>query len=142
MTRPQVVLDTNVLVSGLRSRRGAAFQVLELVATQRFDIHLSVPLLLEYEDALARQVAVGKVSQKVVDAVLDYHCRVAERHPIFFLWRPFLRDARDDMVLELAVKAGGEVIVTFNVRDFAGVEKFGIRAVTPREFLSEIGVIP
>jgi hypothetical protein len=76
-----------------------------LVGTGRFDIHLSVPLVLEYEDALSRQVAQGQVKQSVVDAVLDFHCRVARRHPIFFLWRPFLRDPCDDMVLELAVKS-------------------------------------
>jgi putative PIN family toxin of toxin-antitoxin system len=142
MARPQIVLDTNVLVSGLRSRHGTAYQLLSLVDTGRFDIHLSVPLALEYEDALSRQVAQGKVTQSVVDAVLDFHFRVARRHPIFFLWRPFLRDPRDDMVLELAVKAGCEIIVTFNERDFAGVEKFGIRALPPAAFLREIGELP
>jgi len=142
MRRPQVVLDTNVLVSGLRSRHGAAFRLLELVDTGRFDIHLSVPLALEYEDALSRQVGEGKVRQSVADAVLDYLCRVANRHPIFFLWRPFLRDPRDDMVLELAVKGGCEIIVTFNERDFVGADDFGIRALTPAAFLAEIGALP
>ena len=140
MVQPQIVLDTNVLVSGLRSRRGAAFKLLELVGTDRFDIHLSVPLLVEYEDALARQVDEGRISQSVVDAVLDYHCQVAEHHAIFFLWRPLLRDPKDEMVLELAVKARCERIVTFNDRDFAGVEKFGLRALPPAAFLEEIGV--
>ncbi len=74
--------------------------------------------------------------------MLDFHCRVARRHRIFFVWRPFLRDPRDDMVLELAVKAGCEFIVTFNGRDFAGVEEFGIRALPPAAFLREIGVLP
>jgi predicted nucleic acid-binding protein len=97
-------------------------------------------LVLEYEDALSRQVAAGRVSQSVVDAVLDFHCQVAARHPIFFLWRPFLRDPKDDMVLELAVKAECQVIITFNVRDFAGVERFGVRALPPAAFLEKIGV--
>ncbi len=141
MQRPQVVLDTNVLVSGLRSRRGAAFKLLELVGSGRFDTHISVPLVLEYEDALSRQVTARRVSQAVMDAVLDFHCQVATHHPIFFLWRPFLRDPKDDMVLELAVKAGCEMIVTYNVRDFAGVERFGIRVLSPVEFLAEIGVL-
>lgn len=140
MHRPQIVLDTNVLVSGLRSRRGAAFKLLELVGTGRFDTHISVPLVLEYEDALSRQITEGRVSQSVMDAVLDFHCQVAIRHPIFFLWRPFLRDPKDDMVLELAVKAECEMIVTFNARDFAGVERFGIRALPPAAFLEKIGV--
>ena len=141
MPSPQIVLDTNVLVSGLRSRRGAAFKLLEWVGTGRFDTPISVPLVLEYEEALSRQVAAGRVSQSAMDAVIDFHCQVATPHPIFFLWRPFLRDPKDDMVLELAVKAECEVVVTFNVRDFAGVDRFGIRVLRPGEFLEEIGVL-
>jgi putative PIN family toxin of toxin-antitoxin system len=141
MTRPQVVLDTNVIVSGLRSQRGAAFRLLELVGKGRFDIHLSVPLVLEYQEALARQVDEGRVKNAAVEAVLDFHCQVAGRHSIFFLWRPILRDPRDEMVLELAVKAGCELIVTFNERDFAGAEKFGVRVLPPAAFLREIGVL-
>jgi predicted nucleic acid-binding protein len=56
--------------------------------------------------------------------------------------RPFLRDAKDDMVLELAVAAGSDVIVTYNKDDFCGVEQFGIRVMTAQEFLLEIGELP
>jgi len=72
--------------------------------------------------------------------VLDYHCAVARHHEIFFLWRPYLKDPRDDLVLELAVKAGCQFILTFNGRDFAGCERFGIEVLTPGEFLRRIGV--
>ena len=58
---------------------------------------------------------------------------------MFYLWRPTLRDSNDDLVLELAVAADCDAIVTFNQRDFAGVEQFGLRVVTPGEFLKEIG---
>ncbi len=139
--RLQIVLDTNVLVAGLRSRRGASFLLLELVGTGRFDIHLSVPLVLEYEDALLRQVAEERVDRGVMEAVLDFHCAVAQRHSIFFLWRPLLGDPRDDMVLELAVKAQCDYIITFNERDFVGVERFGIEAVGPVAFLKHMGVL-
>ena len=60
---------------------------------------------------------------------------------IFFLWRPFLKDPKDDMVLELAVEAEVEYIVTHNLKDFNGVEHFGIKAITPKEFLQIIGEI-
>jgi putative PIN family toxin of toxin-antitoxin system len=139
---PQVVLDTNVLVAGLRSRRGASFRLLERVGTGAFDIHLSVPLVVEYEDVLSRQVREGRVSRSAVDAVLDFHCEVARRHHIFFLWRPILRDPHDDMVLELAVKAGCDAIITYNERDFAEAKQFGIRGLPPATFLKEIGVLP
>ena len=53
-----------------------------------------------------------------------------------------LKDAEDDMVLELAVAANCADIVTFNLRDFAGAEQFGIRIVTPQQFLKLIRVQP
>ncbi len=63
-------------------------------------------------------------------------------HEIFFLWRPFLRDPKDEMVLELAVKAGCESIITYKTRDFAGVEQFGLKLLQPSEFLRSIGKLP
>jgi len=139
--RPQVVIDTNVLVAGLRSRRGAAFRVLALVGTGVFDIHLSVPLVLEYEDVLVRKLRELHVTKAVVEDIIDFHCSVAKRHAIFFLWRPFLRDPKDDLVLELAVKAQCDFIVTYNTRDFAGIENFGLRAIEPGSFLRLIGAL-
>jgi putative PIN family toxin of toxin-antitoxin system len=138
----QIVIDTNVVVSGLRSRRGSAFRLLTLVGTGQFDIHLSVPLVLEYEEVLLRELPRLHVTKGAVEDLLDFHCTVATCHPIFFLWRPFLPDPGDDMVLELAVKAGCEFIVTYNTRDFAGVEQFGIRVIEPGAFLQHIGALP
>ena len=60
---------------------------------------------------------------------------------IFFLWRPFLPDPSDDLVLEVAVAGGCDAIITYNKRHFKNVEKFGIRILDPRELLAEIGVI-
>jgi putative PIN family toxin of toxin-antitoxin system len=142
VTTPQIVLDTNVLVAGLRSRRGSAFRLLSLVGMGQFDIHLSVPLVFEYEDVLLRELPHLQVTQEAVEALIDFHCAVATHHPIFFLWRPFLRDPKDDMILELAVKAGCEFIVTYNGRDFVGVEQFGIRTIEPGAFLQHIGALP
>ena len=133
----QVVLDTNLLVAALKSRNGASFQLLRMVGPDApFRPSLSVPLLLEYEMALRR--AFGAEDPRI-EPVLDYLCQVADLREIYFLWRPFLRDPGDEMVLEVAVGAQASRIVTHNVRDFEGVEaKFGIRVVTPGEFLSEV----
>lgn len=137
----QIVIDTNILVSGLRSRRGASYLLLELVGKGYFDINLSVPLVIEYEDVLYRHLPQLAISKVAIDAVIDFHCSVANKHQIFFLWRPFLRDPKDDMVLELAVKAECDYIVTHNKRDFRGVTEFGIKAVTPGDFLIEQGLV-
>ena len=139
MRLPQIVIDTNVLVAGLRSNRGAAFRLLELVGTKRFEINLSVPLMFEYEAVLNRESVQLPVSNSVIEYILDFHSTVAQHHTIFFLWRPFLRDPKDDLVLELAVKAQCDFIITYNRRDFQGVEQFGLRVVEPREFLILIG---
>jgi len=142
MARAEVVIDTNVLVAGLRSRRGVAALLLSLVGKDVFGINLSVPLVLEYEDVLLRPELELEISRAAITAILDYHCTVARHHEIFFLWRPYLKDPGDDMVLELAVKAGCRFVVTYNVRDFLGSEKLGVEAVTPAEFLKRIGELP
>ncbi|PSB26025.1 putative toxin-antitoxin system toxin component, PIN family [Stenomitos frigidus ULC18] len=141
MPIPQVVLDTNVIVAGLRSRRGSAFQLLTLVGTKKFEIHLSVPLVLEYREVLSRELANLYVSAIDIEDFIEFHCSVAKRHRIFFLWRPYLPDPKDDMVLELAVTAGCDSVVTYNIRDFVGTEKFGIKAITPGELLRAIGAL-
>lgn len=140
MIVPEVVLDTNVLVAGLRSRRGASARLLALVGTGKFNINLSVPLVLEYEAVLLRPELHIPVSSGGIAAVLDYHCAVGRHHEIFFLWRPYLKDPGDDMLLELAVKAGCQYIVTHNGRDFAGCERFGVQSITPGALLRHIGV--
>jgi hypothetical protein len=68
-------------------------------------MNLSVPLVLEYEDVLFRKSPGLGIDRQVVESLLDFHCVVARRHHIFFLWRPFLRDPKDEMILELASKA-------------------------------------
>ena len=126
---------------GLRSRRGAAFRLLTEVGKTSFEIALSVPLVLEYEDVLMRQAEKMGLAADDIDALLDYFCRVAHLQRIFFLWRPLLPDPKDDLVLEVAVAAECEAIVTYNVRHFAGAERFGIQVLEPGPFLRDIGVL-
>lgn len=76
-----------------------------------------------------------------LEDLLDFYVSIGQLHEIFYLWRPFLRDPDDDMVLELAVKSGAAYIVTFNKRDFRGIDQFGIEAVSPAEFLTIIGAL-
>ena len=142
MNALQIVIDTNVFYAALRSRRGASHQLLqEIGRNDAFRIHLSVPLVLEYEEIAKRHSRTLGLTHTDIDDILDYLCSVAGLHTIFYLWRPYLPDPDDDMLLELAVEAGCRRIVTFNKRDFRGSEQFGVRAVTPQEFLREIGVV-
>ena len=114
-----------------------------LLESGKFEINVSVPLIFEYEEVAKRLV--GKkagLRPSDVDDILDYVCSVANRRKVYYLWRPFLKDPKDDMVLELAVSAGCNIIVTYNKDDFEGVEQFGVRVMTAQEFLRAIGELP
>jgi len=132
-------MDTNVLISALRSSRGPSFKMLSLIGKGRFDIHLSVPLVLEYEAVAKRSRWRDKPSWTHVSDIIDYLCMVGRQQPIHFLWRPRARDPKDDMVLEVAVAGQCDGIVTFNKTDFAEAKSFGLELYTPKEFLHTIG---
>ena len=139
MKIPQIVLDTNVLISAQRSQRGASSRLLSLLGLGYFEIHLSVPLVLEYEDVLMRHYVSFGLTQDDITDLIDAICALSKLHKIYYLWRPYLRDLGDEFILDLAVTAKCDYIVTFNQRDFIGVEKFGIGVVSPNELLKLIG---
>ena len=138
----KIVIDTNVLVAALRSKRGASSLLLRLVGSGKFEINVSVPIVFEYEEVDKRTALEVGIPVETVDALVDYLCTVAVHREIHFLWRPYLRDMDDDFVLELAVESQCDAIVTYNKRDFEGIDRFGLRAITPKEFLEEIGELP
>ena len=138
----QVVIDTNVLVAALLSNLGASHRLLRLVGDHRWQINLSVPVVLEYEQTLKRVCTGGALSGGDIDSVLHFLCANANLRPIFFLWRPLLPDPKDDFVLELAVESRADFVLTFNTRDFVGADRFGVRVISPREFLAIIGEAP
>jgi predicted nucleic acid-binding protein len=134
---PRIVLDTNVLVSALRSRRGASFQVLKTVGRGRFEHVVTVPLVLEYEEVL-RRPGVVPISTTAADDVIDYLCATGVQQSVHFLWRPKLPDVKDDMVLEAAVNGSCSHIVTHNLRDFELARSLRITPVAPGRFLDLI----
>jgi len=139
MKKHGFVIDTNILVSALMSKRGASYKILSLLPTGKFEFHLSVPLVYEYESVLKRSELKLTWTLDEIDELLDIICLLGVKHEIWYLWRPLLQDAGDEFVAELAVTAQAEAIVTLNTRDFKGMEKFGIKLLTPKEFLQRIG---
>lgn len=130
------VLDTNVLVSGLRSALGASNLLLQRVAQGDVRVAVSTSLALEYADVLSRPGLLPNYTPQTIASFIDSYCAVAREACIYFRWRPYLPDKKDDLVLECALAAGATHIVTHNIRDFLGIEPFGISAVTPARFLS------
>lgn len=135
----RVVVDANVFVAALLSADGAAREVLRRWLLGRYDVCMSLPLFAEYRDLLGRQELLGSSPLDAREREALFHdlmasCRLVD---VYFLWRPNLPDEADNHVLELAVAARADAIVTHNTADFRRAElRFPALAVlTPAEFL-------
>ena len=133
-----VVIDTNILVAGFRSRLGASYRLLQTLEEGRWRPVISPALALEYESVLKRGAGESGLSEDDIDHFIEYLCGRARLVQVYFRWRPMLPDPDDDRILEVAIRTGSP-IVTFNVRDFRGAERFGIQTMSPGELLGLIG---
>jgi putative PIN family toxin of toxin-antitoxin system len=136
-----LVLDTDVVVAAMRSPGGASAAILRSVRRRRAALLLSVPLAMEYEAVCSKaehRLAAG-LSVREVEIFLDAVIGLAEPVETHFLWRPQLRDANDEMVLETAVNGQADALVTFNQRDFGTAPaQFGVELLLPREAIERI----
>lgn len=135
------VLDTNILVAGLTSRAGASHQLLLGAIDRRFEILASPPLWLEYESVLKRAeiMRLHGLDRADIDDFLDGLATVVRPVHFHYLWRPQLRDPKDEMVLETTMNGQADVLVTFNIVDFrAAMARFSPRLMTPSAFLAEL----
>src|ERR1051325_9848510 len=128
----KVVVDTNVLVAAVRSRQGASFALVSSIPAKEFQPCLSVSLYAEWQEVLTRgeNLAPGRTAEDALGFV-RYLASQSHLQEVHFLWRPFLADPDDDMVLELAFAAGCQHIITHNVRDFRGSDELAVAAKIP-----------
>ncbi|MBI5769389.1 MAG: putative toxin-antitoxin system toxin component, PIN family [Verrucomicrobia bacterium] len=135
------VLDTNVLVSALRSTQGASFALVSALPIANWQLVLSVPVYLEYQDVLLRPglLPLSLSRSDIVDSC-RFLASIAHAQDIHFHWPAFLADPKDDMLLELAVAANATHIVTHNTRHFTATGSFGVSALAPAAFLRLAGV--
>ena len=136
-----VVIDTNVLIAALKSKRGCSHKLLLSLAEDLYIPNVSVPLFVEYESVARKEGMLAHLSAGDIEAILDYVLSKSNLREIFYLWRPFLKDPKDDLVLEVAVESQSKYIITVSKKDFKGIGKFGVEVLTPREFLMELGVL-
>jgi putative PIN family toxin of toxin-antitoxin system len=137
----RVVLDTDVVVAGMRSPSGASAALLLAARRRRLVFLATVALFVEYEAVCERPEhrAAAGLSKDEVRIFLDALASMVEEVEAHFLWRGRLRDANDDMVLDAAVNGQADAIATFNRRDYGGVpEEFGIAVLAPRDVLKRI----
>jgi putative PIN family toxin of toxin-antitoxin system len=137
----RVVLDTSVIVAGLRSRSGASNAVLRLVAIGRLTLLATPPLFLEYEEVLKRaeQRLEHGLNPEAIDEFLAELAALIEPVEVHYRWRPQLRDPNDEMVLETAIHGSADALVTHNISDFADAgERFEIAVLRPAELLRRV----
>jgi hypothetical protein len=102
-----------------------------------FDFALTIALYTEWQAVLTRPEHVPPgVSVDGVLGYLRYLASLAHLQDVHFLWRPFLHDPDDDMVLECAVASGSQYIVTHNVKDFRHAPQLKVHAIQPADFLN------
>jgi len=134
----RAVADTNVLLAGLRSQRGASHELLRLLSQDRWILLLSNTLLTEYQEILHREQALLPYSHEQIERLLDGLCARSEKRRLGARWWPLLEDADDEMMVHLAVESRADCLITHNVRHLEPARQFGVSVVTPREFLREL----
>jgi len=137
----RLVMDTDTVVAAMRSPSGASAELLRAARAGRATLLASVALCLEYEAVCSRPEHVAAAGFDAADLAVFLDALVSLAEPIgsWFLWRPQLRDAGDEFILEAAVNGRADAIVTFNIRDFAAVRaRFGIAVLRPAETVSRI----
>lgn len=136
-----VVVDTNVFVSSVMSANGASRQIIRFCLQGHLRPLVGNALVSEFEDVCSRDALFdGRlISQDDRNILLDAFFASSTWVPIYFLWRPNLRDEADNHVMELAVAGGAEMIITANKKDFRNAELSfpNIEICNPVEFLSK-----
>jgi putative PIN family toxin of toxin-antitoxin system len=141
--KPKLVIDTNILVAATRNRLGPSFALLQCIRGGQLVMCCSPALFLEYEDVLKRadQLAASGLFASDVDAILYELAGLIEPVSTHYQWRPQLRDPADEMVLEAAVNAQADAIVTYNLRDFKPAQLFGVAVLNPQQTFKQFHLV-
>ena len=132
------VMDTNVIVAAMRSRRGASFEIVRRLRLGEWTTVLSNHLLFEYEEVLKRQAPELGLSLEDVDELLNAVCARAEECLLSHAWQPILSDPDDEPLVQLAVESDAFRIVSHNVRHLLPATSLGVELLRPREFLDKL----
>jgi putative PIN family toxin of toxin-antitoxin system len=136
----KIVVDTNIFVSAIMGARSAPRQVIRLCLQGELQPLMGNALLAEYEDVCSRAGLFDDAVSAPDDrnTLLDAFLSSCLWTPIYYLWRPNLRDEADNHIVELAVAGGAQAIITANVRDFTRPALLfpGLTVVTAGDFLA------
>jgi uncharacterized protein len=136
-----VVVDTNVFVSAVLNSNGGSRQIIRLCLQGELLPLMGNALFSEFEDVCSRDELfdVKLITRDERSALLDAFFASCLWTPIYYLWRPNLRDEADNHVMELAVAGNANAIITANKKDFRGSDLSfpAIKIQSPIEFLKE-----
>jgi putative PIN family toxin of toxin-antitoxin system len=128
-----IVLDTNVLVSGLLSPFGPCGEIVRMVSSAELTLSFDARILTEYNEVFIRPKF--RFDQDKIDALLDHiehRGRVVASSPL----RQSLPDSDDEPFLEVAIAAKAFCIVTGNHVHFPPDLCQGVTAFSPSNFLA------
>lgn len=130
---PNVIIDTNVIVSAL-GWSGPSRTVVDLLARDEISLFLSPGTLAELERVISyRKLGFTESRKRRFLAFLSRHSRMVS--PILRVAR-VVDDPSDDKFLELAEAADADYLITGD-RHLLALKHHGrTRIVTPRAFLS------
>jgi len=134
----RLVLDTDVVVAAMRSPAGASAELLRRARRGQVRLAASVSLFMEYEAVCLREEHLSAAGLTPAEGVvlLDALASLVQPVSVHFLWRPQLRDPADELVLEAAVNARADALLTFNLRHFkAATARFGLPVMRPADAL-------
>lgn len=135
------VLDTDVLIAGLRSAKGASREIIAMVGRKEITAVATISMMAEYEAVLKRteHLEAANLTMEDVDTLLDALASLFVPVVPHFLWRPQLKDPDDEMILEAAVNGRATAIITFNIRHFGkAAARFGVEVLRPGDFLKRL----
>jgi uncharacterized protein len=138
----RIVLDTNVLVSGLISSRAAPGRIVDLLRTGRITLVLDDRIFAEYHEVLIRPHLAAYFRESEVNHILDYISSCAYRVIATESIRG-LPDPGDTPFLEVAWEANKEVhgsgaavpLITGNHRHFPQELCRGLQVLSPADFI-------
>lgn len=131
----RAVLDTNVLLSALRSRNGASFEIVARYRKGEFTLYLSQTVFCEYQEVLKREMLPLGLSSAVIDRFISAIASQAVQFRTSAFWKPALPDADDEALAQLATESKIDYLVTHNLRHFPSDRLPAVRVVDPKTFL-------
>lgn len=134
-----IVLDTSVFISAIIGTKGPSRALLRQCFEGVYLPLMGNTLFCEYEDVSKRSTILEKspLTHEEINTLLSSFFNICRWIPIYYLWRPNLKDEQDNHLIELAVAGNAEYLVTNNIKDFNQTELYfpQLTVITPEQLL-------